>query len=118
MTLSRVLIIEKEFCGTGPLGAMVDGAKERWQGGTEKYAKRSTMGEALRLERTMFKQLMRYNVFLTLKTLTVISIKGFVSVARNFPQAQRQRSAVELARKRGTVKKLSESLMQMKLELM
>ncbi|GIS34462.1 MAG: hypothetical protein Ct9H90mP5_09110 [Acidimicrobiaceae bacterium] len=40
---------------TGPLGAMVGGAKEGLAGGTEKYAKRSTMDEGLRLERTMFR---------------------------------------------------------------
>ena len=51
----RVLIIEKEFCGYGASGRNGGWCEGALAGGTEKYAKRSTMDEALRLERTMFR---------------------------------------------------------------
>ena len=98
----RVLII-KNFVGMGPLGAMVDGAKERWREALKSMRNGQQWAELFDLNEQCFKQLMKYNVFLTLKDINCDFHKGgFVSVARNLPQAQRQRSAVELARERGT----------------
>ena len=99
----RVLIIEKEFCGYGASGRNGGWCEGALAGGTEKYAKRSTMGEALRLERTMFETVDEIQRVLDSEDINCDFHKGgFVSVARNLPQAQRQRSAVELARERGT----------------
>ncbi len=99
----RVLIIEKEFCGYGASGRNGGWCEGALAGGTEKYAKLSTMDEALRLERTMFKTVDEIQRVLSLEDINCGFHKGgFVSLARNLPQAQRQRSAVELARKRGT----------------
>lgn len=99
----RVLVIEKEFCGFGASGRNGGWCEGALAGGTEKYAKRSTMDDALRLERTMYKTVDEIQRVLELESIDCGFHKGgFISLARNFPQAQRQRSAVELARRRGT----------------
>ena len=65
------------------------------------------MGEALRLERTMFQTVDEIQRVLDSEDINCDFHKGgFVSVARNLPQALRQRSAVELARERGTAEEI------------
>jgi|TARA_B100001094_G_scaffold108670_1_gene104573 glycine/D-amino acid oxidase-like deaminating enzyme len=98
----RVIVIEKEYCGYGASGRNGGWCEGALAGGTEKYAKRSTLDDALRLERTMFTTVDEIQDVLASESIDCGFHKGgFISLARNLPQAKRQRASVELARKRG-----------------
>ena len=111
--------LKKNFVDTGPLGAMVDGAKERWREALKSMRNGQQWAKLSDLNEQCLKQLMRYNVFSTLKTLTVISIKAVLLAWQEI--CRKHKDNVLLLNSlvsEAPVKKLSESLMQTKLELM
>ncbi len=98
----RVLIVEKEYCGFGASGRNGGWCEGGLAGGTEKYAKRSSLDEALRLEHAMFATVDEVQRVIESEEIDCGFQKGgVISIARNKPQAKRQISAVETARSRG-----------------
>jgi len=98
----RVLVVEKEYCGFGASGRNGGWCEGGLAGGTEKYAKRSSLDEALRLEHAMFATVDEIKRVIESEGIDCGFQKGgVISVARNKPQAKRQVSAVQIARSRG-----------------
>ncbi len=98
----KVLVIEKEYCGFGASGRNGGWCEGALAGGTEKYAKRSSLDDAFRLEHEMFETVDEVKRVVELEGIDCSFEKGGnISLARNAPQAERQLAEVEAARLRG-----------------
>jgi len=98
----NVLVIESEYCGFGASGRNGGWCEGALAGGTEKYAAKSSRNEAQRLERAMFDAVDEVERITHKEDINCGFIKGgVISVARNKPQAQRQRDEIKSARENG-----------------
>jgi len=98
----NILIIEKEYCGYGASGRNGGWCEGALAGGTEKYAKRSSLEDALRLERAMFETVDEIKRIIDLESIDCGFKKGgHICLARNKPQEERQLAELRAARSRG-----------------
>jgi len=98
----NILIIEKEYCGYGASGRNGGWCEGALAGGTEKYAKRSSLEDALRLERAMFETVDEVKRIIDLENIDCGFTKGgHICLARNKPQEERQLAELRAARSRG-----------------
>tara|TARA_B100000029_G_scaffold191971_1_gene189996 strand:+ start:13643 stop:15034 length:1392 start_codon:yes stop_codon:yes gene_type:complete len=98
----NVLVIESEYCGFGASGRNGGWCEGALAGGAEKYAAKSSKNEAQRLERAMFDAVDEVERITHKEGISCGFIKsGVISVARNQPQAQRQRDEIKSARENG-----------------
>ena len=98
----NVLVIESEYCGFGASGRNGGWCEGALAGGTDKYAAKSSKNEAQRLERAMFDAVDEVERITHKEGINCGFIKGgVISVARNQPQAQRQRDGIKSARENG-----------------
>ncbi len=97
-----ILVIEREFCGFGASGRNGGWCEGMIAGSVEKYAARSNMSEALRLKRAMFDTVDEVARVCIEEGIDCDYAKGgVIRVARNQPQADRQRAEVEHERSQG-----------------
>ena len=98
----NILIIEKEYCGYGASGRNGGWCEGALAGGTEKYARRSSLEDALRLERAMFETVDEVKRIIDLENIDCGFTKGgHICLARNKPQEERQLAELRAARSRG-----------------
>lgn len=92
----RIHIIEKHFCGYGASGRNGGWAVGELAGSFEKYAARSTHAEALRQARMVFASVDEIGRVTQAENIDCDFAKGgWIRVARNSPQAARQREEIE-----------------------
>ncbi len=97
-----ILVIEREFCGFGASGRNGGWCEGMIAGSAEKYAARSSMAEAIRLQRAMFDTVDEVARVCIAEGIDCDYAKGgVIRVARNQPQADRQRAEVEHERSQG-----------------
>ncbi len=98
----KVMVVESEYCGFGASGRNGGWCEGALAGSAEKYAKRSSINEAKRLELEMFDAVDEVGRVVAKENIDCGFIKsGVIKVARNQPQAQRQVGQVEAARANG-----------------
>lgn len=98
----RVLVIEKEYCGFGASGRNGGWCKGSVAGGAKRYAKQSSIGEARRLERSMFDTVDEIQRVLAIEGIQCGFQKGgVIRLARNTPQSKRQAAEINEARSSG-----------------
>ncbi len=98
----RIQIIEKHFCGYGASGRNGGWAVGELAGSFEKYAKRSSADEALRQARAVFGCVDEIGRVVRDENIDCGYAKGgWIRLARNTPQAQRQRDEIEHDRSLG-----------------
>ncbi len=91
----RVTVIEREFCGFGASGRNGGWAVGELAGPLEWYANRSTQAEAMRLARAVFDAVDEIGRVADAEGIDCHYAKGgTIRVARNQPQAARQREEV------------------------
>jgi len=92
----RIQIIEKHFCGYGASGRNGGWAVGELAGSFDSYAKRSSHAEALRQTRAAFASVDEIGRVVRAEAIDCDFAKGgWIRVARNSPQARRQREEVE-----------------------
>ncbi len=98
----RITVIEREFCGFGASGRNGGWAVGELAGPLEWYAKRSTHSEAVRLNRAVFDTVDEIGRVAEAEGIDCHYAKGgTIRVARNKPQAHRQRDEIAHARRWG-----------------
>ncbi len=98
----QVLVLERDHCGSGASGRNGGWCEGALAGGTAKYAKRSSLQDAIRLEWEMIKTVDEIHRVSELEGINCGFKKGgFIRVARNEPQAQRFVSEIDSERSRG-----------------
>lgn len=98
----KVLVIESEYCGFGASGRNGGWCEGALAGSAEKYAKKSSISEAKRLEAEMFDAVDEVGRVVAKENINCGFIKsGFIKVARNQPQAKRQIDQIKSARING-----------------
>ncbi len=92
----RVTVIEREYCGFGASGRNGGWAIGELAGSLEWYARRSTEAEAMRLARAVFDAVDEIGRVSDAEGIDCHFAKGgTIRVARNSPQARRQRDEIE-----------------------
>lgn len=90
-----VLILEREYCGFGASGRNGGWCEGELAGSFERYAQRSSPAEAMRLRRAVFDAVDEVGRVAAAETIDCHYAKGgVIRVARNRPQAERQRAEV------------------------
>ncbi len=98
----RILLIEREFCGFGASGRNGGWAVGELAGSIEKYAKMSSESEALRQARAVFAAVDEIGRVAQAERIDCGYAKGgWIRLARNAPQAQRQRDEIAHEHGRG-----------------
>jgi len=98
----KIQIVEKHFCGYGASGRNGGWAVGELAGSFEAYAKRSTHQEAMRLARAVFDAVDEIGRVASVTDIECGYTKGgTIRVARNAPQARRQREEIARERERG-----------------
>ena len=98
----RITVIEREFCGFGASGRNGGWAIGELAGALEWYAKRSTHSEAVRLNRAVFDAVDEIGRVCEAEGIDCHYAKGgTIRVARNKPQAHRQRDQIAHDRRWG-----------------
>ena len=98
----RITVIEREFCGFGASGRNGGWAIGELAGALEWYAKRSTHSEAVRLNRAVFDAVDEIGRVSEAEGIDCHYAKGgTIRVARNKPQAHRQRDQIAHDRRWG-----------------
>lgn len=98
----RIVVLERETCGFGASGRNGGWVVGELAGSTEAYAARSSISEALRLERAIADTVDEIGRVVTAERIDCGFAKGGnVRVARTAPQARRQREEVDQARRHG-----------------
>lgn len=98
----RIVIVEREHCGFGASGRNGGWAVGELAGSFAKYAKASSPAEALRLSRTVFDAVDEIGAVATRKGIDCDFAKGgTIRLARNDPQAARQRDEIDEVRAEG-----------------
>ena len=91
----RVTVIERDYCGFGASGRNGGWAVGELAGSLAWYARRSTQAEAMRLARSVFDAVDEIGRVAEAEGIDCHYAKGgTVRVARNRPQAQRQRAEI------------------------
>lgn len=91
----RITVIEREFCGFGASGRNGGWAIGELAGSLDWYAKRSTQAESVRLARAVFDAVDEIGRVSTAEDIDCHYAKGgTIRVARNRPQATRQREEI------------------------
>ena len=91
----RITVIERQFCGFGASGRNGGWAVGELAGPLEWYARRSTQAEAMRLARAAFDAVDEIGRFSETEAVDCHYAKGgTIRVARNRPQAMRQRDEI------------------------
>lgn len=91
----RIAVIEREFCGFGASGRNGGWAVGELACGVEPYIKRSTHSEAMRLARAVFDSVDEIGRVANAQSIDCDYAKGgWIRLARNKPQAARQRDDV------------------------
>ncbi len=92
----RIAVIDRDYCGFGASGRNGGWAVGELAGSFAKYARRSNPAEALRLTRTVFDSVDEIGRVTAAEGIDCDFAKGgTIRVARNAPQAQRQRLEIE-----------------------
>ncbi len=98
----RIAVLERDFCGFGASGRNGGWAVGELAGGFNKYARLSSPAESLRLARAVFDAVDEIGTVTTAEGIECDYAKGgTVRVARNTPQARRQRDEVDEAHEQG-----------------
>lgn len=98
----RVLVIEKHFCGFGASGRNGGWAVGELAGSFAKYAQKSSPSEAMRQARAVFDSVDEIGRVVDREGIDCGYQKGgWIRLARNRPQARRQREEIEHERKTG-----------------
>ncbi|NOX30277.1 MAG: FAD-dependent oxidoreductase, partial [Actinobacteria bacterium] len=98
----RIVVLERDFCGFGASGRNGGWAVGELAGSFAKYAKLSSRSESMRLSRAVFDSVDEIGRITTLESVDCDYAKGgTIYVARNSPQAKRQRQHIESVREHG-----------------
>ena len=98
----RIAVLEREFCGFGASGRNGGWAVGELAGSFEKYAKRSSNAEALRLARLVFDSVDEIGRVLNDENIEADYAKGgTIYLARNAPQERRMRDEIDHVRSQG-----------------
>ncbi len=98
----RIQVIEKDFCGFGASGRNGGWAVGELAGGLEAYAKRSSHEAAMRQARSVFDAVDEIGRIAELEEIDCAFAKGgTIRLARNSPQAARQREEIAHERTHG-----------------
>lgn len=98
----RVVILERDYCGYGASGRNGGWAVGELAGSFAKYAKKSSPAEALRLTRTVFDAVDEIGAVAEREGIDCDFAKGgTIRLARNGPQAARQREEISEVRAEG-----------------
>ncbi|MGI9610335.1 MAG: NAD(P)/FAD-dependent oxidoreductase [Acidimicrobiia bacterium] len=98
----RIQVIERHFCGYGASGRNGGWAVGELAGAFEKYAKRSSQDGALRQAREVFKSVDEIGRVAEAEGIECGFAKGgTIRLARNSPQADRQRDEIDHERSNG-----------------
>lgn len=98
----RILVLERYFCGFGASGRNGGWAVGELAGSFEKYAKRSSVGEAMRQARAVFDAVDEIGRVAQTENIDCGYQKGgWIRLARNGPQAKRQTDEIAHEHARG-----------------
>ncbi len=101
----RIHVLEANYCGFGASGRNGGWAVGELAGSSEKYTKRSSVGEAMRLTQTVFDAVDEIGRVAEAENIDCGYAKGgWIRLARNIPQADRQRKEVAHEHGRGFTK--------------